>query len=194
MKTIFLSLFLIFISFSETAIAQNYTVDPGHTAIISKVVRFGVVPVVGRYNNTSGSIYFDAENIESTTATITIQTGSYTANNVDGEAAVTSDAFLDVANYPEMVFEVTELSNEDESSLAKGNLTLHGVTKEISFPVSITGPMIDLPTRRQSIGITGSLSVNRLDYGVGAEMVLPNGTEIIGNEVVIEFYVLALAD
>jgi len=194
MKKASLLILFIFISLPGSTFGQSYTVDPGHTAILSKVVRFGVLPVVGRFNDVSGSVSYDPNSLEHTTASITIKTASYKANNVDGEEAVMSDAFLDVANYPEMVFEVTRFWEEGEYTMASGTLLLHGTTKEVSFPVSITGPMMDLPTRKPSIGITGSLTINRLDYGVGTEMILPNGTEVIGNEVVIEFYVLALAD
>ncbi|RNC84423.1 MAG: polyisoprenoid-binding protein [Balneola sp.] len=174
--------------------SQSYTVDAGHTAITSKVMRFGVIPVLGRFNDVSGSISYNPGSPENTSATITIKTGSYVANNVDGEEAVMSDAFLNVASHPEMIFEVTKLVGKGEGLMATGTLTLHGTTKEVSIPVSITGPMMDLPTRKQSIGIVGSLTINRLDYGVGQEMKLPTGLEIIGNDVVIEFYVLALAD
>lgn len=176
----------------NSSFSQDYTVDPGHTAVTSKVVRFGVIPILGRFNDVSGSIYYNENALEETKATITIKTGSYLANNIDGENAVKGEAFLNTEVYPEMVFEVTRLWKKKDILMASGTLELHGVKKEISFPVSITGPMIDLPTRKQSIGISGELVINRLDFGVGSEMKLPNGIKIIGNKVVIEFYVLAL--
>lgn len=194
MKKTSLILLLLALLVPGSAFSQNYTVDPGHTAITSKVVRFGVIPVLGRFNDVSGSVTYNPDSAENTSATITIKTGSYVANNADGEDAVKSDAFLNVAAHPEMVFKVSKLSKYGDEMMATGTLTLHGTTKEINVPVSITGPMMDLPTRKQSIGISGSLTINRLDYGVGQEMKLPTGTEIIGNDVVIEFYVLALAD
>ncbi len=189
-----LSLLTLLILLNSTSYSQNYTIDSGHTAVTSKVVRFGVIPVLGRFNDASGIVYYDANSIEKTTARILIKTGSYVANNPDGEEAVKGQAFLNTEAYPEMIFEVIKLWRDGEELVAVGTLELHGTKKEISFPVSIVGPMIDLPTRKQSIGITGELTINRLDYGVGAEMKLPNGTEIIGNNVVIEFYVLALSN
>ncbi len=194
MKKTSLILLLLALLIPDLAYSQSYTVDAGHTAITSKVMRFGVIPVLGRFNDVTGSITYDSNSPENTSATITIKTGSYVANNVDGEEAAMSDAFLNVAAHPEMIFEVTKLVEKGEELMATGTLTLHGTTKEVSMPVSITGPMMDLPTRKQSIGIVGSLTINRLDYGVGQEMKLPTGLEVIGNDVVIEFYVLALAD
>ncbi len=189
-NTLLLALLLLLTS--NSAISQTYTIDPGHTAITSKVVRFGVVPVLGRFNEVSGEITYNPTQKDQTEASIIIKTESYVANNPDGEDAVKSEAFLNVKAFPEMEFKVTGLKEADDGYVTTGTLTLHGVTKEVTFPASITGPMIDLPTRKQSIGITGALTINRLDYSVGSEMKLPSGTEIIGNEVVIEFYVLAL--
>ncbi len=194
MKKTSLILLLPALLIPGSAYSQNYTVDAGHTAVTSKVMRFGVIPVFGRFNDVSGAISYNPNSLENTSAIITIKTGSYVANNVDGEEAAMSDAFLNVAAHPEMIFEVTKLVEKGEGLMATGSLTLHGTTKEVSMPVSITGPLMDLPTRKQSIGIVGSLTINRLDYGVGEEMKLPTGFEIIGNDVVIEFYVLALAD
>lgn len=193
MKKIF-SIIALLTLVSTAALSQSYTVDPGHTTITSKVVRFDIIPVLGRFTDVSGTINYDPDSIENTKATIIIKTGSYAANNPDGEDAVKSEAFLNVAAYPEMVFEVEKLWEQGGDMMASGSLTLHGMRKEVSFPVSITGPMVDLPTRRQSIGIVGELTINRLDYGVGKTMKMPTGRTIIGNDVVIEFYVLALAD
>ncbi len=194
MKKTSLLILVLSLLYTDVTVSQTYTIDPGHTAVLTKVVRFGVVPVIGRFNDVSGSITYNPDDLGNTKATILIKTESYTANNSDGEAAIKSDAFLDVANFEEMKFEVNDVREENGVILASGTLLLHGVEKQITFPVTLTGPMLDLPTRKQSVGITGSLSLNRLDYGVGAEMKFPNGAEIIGSDVAIEFYVLAIAE
>lgn len=174
--------------------SQSYTVDAGHSSFQSKVIRFGVVPVVGRFNDVSGSITYDPENIEATNANLVIKVASYTANSTGGEDAVKSAAFMDAASYPEMTFSLVSLSGSGDNLTAKGTLEIHGTKKEIECPVKIVGPMLDLPTRKQSIGITGNLIIDRTEYGVGKEMKLPNGNVIIGNEVAIDFVILGIAD
>lgn len=187
-------LLLAFILFVTTAsVAQKYTIDNSHTAITTKVMRFGVVKVVGRFNTVSGSVSYNPANSGATSAEIMIKTDSYTANNVEGEKAVKSLAFLDVTTYPEIKFVVKSLKQVDKSFTATGELTLHGVTKEISFPVSIVGPSADLPTGKQSIGISAVLKINRQDYGISMARKMPNGQDVIGNDVEIEINALALA-
>ncbi len=174
--------------------AQNYIVDSGHTSIQTKVMRFGVMPVVGRFNDVSGTITYNVGDIEKTKANINIKVSSYSANNTGGEDAVKSEAFLDATNYPEIQFILSSLSKKNDQLIARGTLKLHGTKKEIECPVTITGPLVDLPTRKQSIGIVGNLSIDRTAYSAGKEMKLPNGTEVIGNEVKIEFVILALTE
>ena len=174
--------------------AQKYLIDPGHTSVQTKVLRFEVVPVVGRFNDVSGSISFDADDATSAKVELTIKTASYSANNEAGGMAIKSPAFLDVASFPEIKFALTSLKKTKGGYTAKGSLELHGVKKEIEVPAVITGPDIDLPTRKQSIGITGSLIIDRTAYGVGKQMQLPNGRVIVSNEVQIDFVILGIAE
>lgn len=195
MKIRFKVLFMM-LSFAAffPSFAQTYTVDAGHSSFQSKVLRFGVVPVVGRFNEVSGTMTFDPEDLTKTKASITIKTDSYEANNDAGEDAVKSPAFLDASQFPEIRFELMSLTGSKDNYTAKGTLEIHGVKKEIECPVSILGPSIDLPTKKQSVGIMGSLAIDRIAYEVGREMKLPNGAVIIGNTVNIDFVILGLAD
>ena len=193
MKTQARGLFILFLFIAFVSSSQKYEVDAGHSSFQSKVIRFGVVPVVGRFNDVSGTIRYNGDSLEATSASIVIQTASYSANNVGGEQAVKSPAFLDAANYPEIRFDLTSLYGSEENLTAKGTLEIHGTKKEIECQVQIVGPSIDLPTRKQSIGITGALTIDRTEYGVGKEMKLPNGNVIIDNYVVIDFAILGLA-
>ena len=193
MKTRFKAL-LILLTATLPSFGQTYVIDAGHSSFQTRVIRFGVVPVVGRFNDVSGQLYFDVQNIEKTKASITIETSSYEANNDAGEAAVKSNAFLDASNFQKIHFELLSLQKTADDYLAKGTLEIHGTKKEVECPVNIIGPSIDLPTRKQSVGITGNLSIDRTAYGVGKEMKLPNGMTIIDNMVNIDFVILGLAE
>ncbi|MEP1035656.1 YceI family protein [Ekhidna sp.] len=195
MKTRFKAI-LIVLLFTVTipSLAQTYTVDAGHSSFQSKVIRFGVVPVVGRFNDVSGVVIFDETDLSKTKATITIKTESYEANNDAGEDAVKSAAFLNAAAFPVIRFELTSLTGDKDNYVARGTLEIHGVKKEIECPVSILGPSIDLPTKKQSVGIIGNLAVDRTEFDVGREMKLPNGMVIIDNTVMINFVILGIAE
>jgi polyisoprenoid-binding protein YceI len=185
---------ITFVFFAMQSFSQSYTIDPGHTSILSKVMRFGVVKVVGRFNTVSGNVTFDQANPEAATGEIKITTESYSANNADGEKAVKSPAFLDAAKFPEIAVKIKGLSKSANGYQASADLTLHGVTKEISFPISINGPFTDLPSGKKSIGISGMFTLNRQDYGIGMSRKTPEGNELIGSLVEIEINALALAN
>jgi polyisoprenoid-binding protein YceI len=176
-----------------SALGQTYRIDPSHTSITTKVMRFGVVKVVGRFTNVSGNISYNAEEPAKTKADIVVKADSYTANNPEGEKAVKGQTFLDAATFPEIKVAVKGLVKAANGFIVTADLTLHGVTKQVSFSAVINGPALDLPTNKQSIGISASLTINRQDFGMTMAGKLPNGATIIGNEVEIEINALALA-
>ncbi|MCE7996318.1 MAG: YceI family protein [Roseivirga sp.] len=177
--------------FSFSLYGQKFIIDPGHTAVTSKVQRFSMVDVLGRFNEVEGSITYDSNDLSKLSAEVTIKTASYTSNNLGGEDAVKSVAFLDVANFPEMTFKSTKVVVSGEEFNMTGNLTIHGVTKEVTFPFTLLKPFKD-PTRANTIATSASLTINRQDFGIKFSRKLPNGKEFIGNEVHIELNVLAV--
>jgi len=190
LSTLFL---LALLTGSIHSTAQVFQIDNGHTSITSKVMRFEVVKVLGRFNTVSGVVNYNANDVTKTTAEIKILSDSYSANNTDGENAIKSPVFLDSKKYPEITIVVKGLAKNAAGFDVKADLTLHGVTKEILFPVTLTGPSIDLPTQKQSIGIMGKLVINRQDFGIKMAGKLPSGGMVVGNEVEIEVNALAIA-
>ena len=182
---------LLFVSFS--LFSQKFIIDPGHTAITSKVERFGMVDVLGRFNKIQGSITYDSHDLTKLSTQITIKTASYVNNNIGGEEAVKSGAFLDVTNFPEIIFNSTQVQLQGGDLPVTGDLTIHGVTKEVTFPFSFLKPFKD-PTRVNTIAISASRTINRQDFGIKFNRKVPNGKEFIGNEVRIELNVLAVEE
>ena len=193
MKTKLLITFLSLL-FISPIIGQNYIIDPGHSSVQIQVERFGVVDVIGRFKDVSGTISYDSKDISQTNANAVIKVDSYDANNIGGEEAVKSVAFLDVVSYPEISFKGLSTIVKDSKNYLKGNLTIHGVTKEIELPFNIKGPLMDLPTRKQSIAFNASITINRQDYGIAFDRKLPNGTSLVSNNVKITLIILALAE
>ncbi|NAS31891.1 hypothetical protein GTQ40_12965 [Flavobacteriaceae bacterium R38] len=193
MKTRF-TITLLLLLVTSTLSAQNYKIDAGHSTVQIQIERFGVVDVVGRFKTAEGTITYNVEDISKSSAEAVIKVDSYDANNIGGEEAVKSKAFLDATTYPEITFKSTKTITKNGKNYLVGNLTIHGVSKEIELPFSIKGPLLDLPTRKQSIAFKASTVINRQDYGVSFDRKLPNGTSIVGNEVKITLIILALAE
>ena len=178
----------------QLIVAQNYKIDPSHSSVQIQVERFGLVDVVGRFKDVSGFITFNSDDISKTSANATIKVASYDANNIGGEDAVKSKAFLDASSYPEIVFKSMKTIVKDRKNYIVGELTIHGITNQIELPFSIKGPLLDLPTRKQSIAFSASIIINRQDYGVSFDRKLPNGTHLVENDIKITLIILALAE
>ncbi|NNM09294.1 MAG: polyisoprenoid-binding protein [Flavobacteriaceae bacterium] len=194
MKAILFSLLTISFLLPTKSISQTYKVDPTHTAVLMKVQRFGVVNVIGRFGDVTGTITLDSENSDALDMDMRVGVESYSANNQGGEDSAKSRAFMDSMNFPEITFKLSNAKEDDGTYTITGDLTLHGVTKEVEFTAEVTGPKMDLPTRKQSIAISGMLVINRLDFGVGPEMTLPDGTEVISNRTEIMMEILGIAE
>ncbi len=189
--TLTLTLFLLIITSYSTA--QNYVIDNDHSSVQIQIERFGVIDVVGRFKNIAGQISYNPEDTTKTNASATIQVESYDANSVGGEEAVKSKVFLDAATYPEITFKSSKTILKEGKNYLIGILTIHGVSNEIELPFSIKGPLLDLPTQKQSIAFLASTTINRQDYGINFDRKLSSGVSIIGNDVNINLIVLALA-
>lgn len=185
------TLITLLLTASLTAFSQEFSIDSGHTAVTSKVQRFGMVDVLGRFNDVTGIIIYDQSDITKLQATVTINTSSYSSNNIGGENAVKSQAFLDVNKFPEMTFTSKKVEEQSNQLFMTGDLNLHGVTKEVSFSFTLLEPFKD-PTGAMTIAAHATLLINRQDFGITFTKKLPNGKEFIGNEVAIELNVLGV--
>jgi polyisoprenoid-binding protein YceI len=97
-----------------------------------------------------------------------------------------SDHFFDVAKYPTITFQSTKISKTgDDSANMTGNLTIHGVTKEVTFDViGPTKPIQAMGGTRR--GASATTKINRQDFGiVYLSSTLPSGDQMIGDTVTI---------
>ena len=186
---------LVIIAFSSISQvnAQTYTIDASHSSVQIRVERFGVVDVVGRFKDVSGSINYNADNVSQTKAEATIKVGSYDANNEGGEAAVMG-VFLEAEKYPEISFSSKGFAEREGQNYLIGDLNIHGVSNKIELPFEVKGPLLDLPTQKQSIAFNASITINRQDYGIAFDRKLPNGIKLVADEVKISLFILAIAE
>lgn len=134
MKTIFLSLITLALFFQTYLNSQEYTIDASHSAVLMKVQRFGVVNVVGRFGDVTGTMLYNPDDFSKTQIDITVGVDSYTANNPGGEESAKGPTFLDAANHPSLSFTLTKTFQKDGNPYVLGNITVHGVAKEVEFP------------------------------------------------------------
>src|SRR5580658_229648 len=171
---------------SAQAQSSTWQLDPAHSNAQFSVRHLGISNVQGEFTKVSGTVNLDDQDISKSTVNASIDVASVDTRVQHRDDDLKSDHFFDVAKFPTITFQSTKIvSTGDGTAKMTGSLTLHGVTKEVTFDV--TGPTKPIQvmngTRRGASAIT---KINRQDFGmVYMTNNLPGGDEMIGDTVTI---------
>ena len=181
---------------TTTTAAENltgeYTIDPAHSRIGFVARHAMVTKVRGSFNEFEGSGYFDAEDPSRSHLELTIQAASIDTRNPDRDAHLRTNDFFDMEKYPEIRFVSTSVEAVDPSTYrVTGELTIKDVTRPVTIDLEYTGSAVD-PFGNQRIGLEGSVTVNRKDWGVSWNAPLEAGGVLVGDKVVLELEVSAV--
>jgi polyisoprenoid-binding protein YceI len=144
--------------------ADTYNLDPAHSDVAFSIEHLVINTVQGRFKDLAGSVTLDDSNAV-TEASATIQTKSIDTGIEKRDNHLRSADFFDVEQHPTLTFEGKKVVEEASKKALVGTLTMHGVSKEISLPFTIKGPIKD-PWGGTRIGIAAETEINRTDYGM----------------------------
>jgi len=166
----------------STARAATYAIDEAHTTIGFSVRHMMISNVKGNFGAYEAAIEFDEANPTEMKASATIQVSSISTANEKRDDHLRSPDFFDAAQFPTITFETTRVEGTLPNLTLVGNLTIKGVTKEISLPVEVGGPIAN-PWGQTVIGISGSATINRQDFGLSWSKSLDGGGVVVGDDV-----------
>jgi polyisoprenoid-binding protein YceI len=164
---------------------NTWTIDTSHTQAGFAVKHMMVSTVRGSFGKTEGTITWDGKDVSSIKADATIDATTITTNNEKRDTHLKSADFFDVAKFPTITFKSkrAEAAGAGKFKLI-GDLTLRGVTKEVTLDVE--GPSQQLVAQgRARVGATATTKINRQDYGVSWSRALDGGGVVVSDEVVI---------
>jgi polyisoprenoid-binding protein YceI len=179
-RLVFIVVTALALSAAAAAQAGTWQIDPNHSSAQFSVKHLGVSTVRGAFTKVSGSAKYDSDPAKmSLDATID-------ANSVDTRVEMRdndlrSPNFLDVQKYPTLTFHSKQVKSAGAGKLQiAGDLTIHGVTKEVILDVDGPSAPIKDPWGNQRIGASATTTINRADFGV-------NGAPapIVANEISI---------
>ncbi len=177
---------LLFTS-SSFAATTNWSIDPAHSSVSFKVKHMMISDVRGSFRDLQGTVSIDENNPAQSKVDITIVATSIDTGIQKRDDHLRSADFLDVAKYPNLTFSSKEVRNvsNDRFELI-GDLTLHGVTKEVVLNVS--GPTAEAKDpwgnlRRATQAVT---KINRKDFGLTWNSALETGGVLVGEDIQIE--------
>jgi polyisoprenoid-binding protein YceI len=170
----------------------DYVLDPAHSRIGFVARHAMVTKVRGAFNEFDGSARIDGTDPSRSAASLTIKVDSIDTRNADRDGHLRTNDFLQAADYPEITFSSTAVEpTGDDTFDVTGDLTIKGVTKRITIPLSYEGAAQD-PFGANRIGLEGSATINRKDFGLTWNAALETGGVLVGEKVVLEFEISAI--
>jgi polyisoprenoid-binding protein YceI len=171
--------------------ADTFAVDPGHSEV-SFQIRHLVSQVRGRFNDFSGTVQLDAKNLAASSVDFHIKVTSIDTNVADRDKHLRSADFFDVAKFPEITFtsESIAAAGKDKYNVT-GSLTMHGVTKKVTLPVTLGGQVKD-PWGNTRAGFEGKGEISRKEWGLEWNAALETGGVLVSDKVKITLDVSAV--
>jgi polyisoprenoid-binding protein YceI len=169
----------------------TWVADPAHSHVDFSVKHLGIATVRGSFDTFEGSLQV-GEDIADARFTAAIDTASVNTSEEQRDAHLRSADFFHADEHPQLTFESTAVEPVDaERFRIRGNLTLHGVTRELELDATIQGTETD-PWGNDRVGleITGELS--RSDFGMEFNQVLGSGNLLVSDKVKLSLDISAI--
>jgi polyisoprenoid-binding protein YceI len=171
------------LALAATGRAEVFNVDKAHSEVTFTVRHMGVSKVGGRFNDVSGTIDGDPKKPETAKVDFVIKTTSIDTNQEGRDKHLRSADFFDVEKFPEITFKSSKIAAKGTGTYdVTGTLTMHGVSKEVTLPVTMAGPIAD-GRGGQKVGFETATTLNRKDYGITWNKALDAGGVVVSEEV-----------
>lgn len=145
----------------------RWLVDPDHSVAAFSVVHMMIAHVRGQFNKISGMIHYDPLNINASSVELIIDAASLYTGIRKRDDHLRSSDFFDVEKYPAIAFKSTRIEPMDGGHIqVTGDLQMHGITRQITVPAVMSGPVQDPFGDGSSIGFTASIIIQREDYDI----------------------------
>jgi polyisoprenoid-binding protein YceI len=170
----------------------TYEIDPTHSSVHFSVRHLMVSNVRGEFSKVSGTIQFDPQNPSASSLDATIDAASINTRDEQRDGHVKSADFLDVEKFPTIVFHGKKIEPHADGGKVTGDLTIHGVTHEVTLDVEGPAPEIKDPWGKQRIGASATAKISRKEFGLTWNAALETGGVMIGDEIKITIDVEAV--
>src|SRR5207247_10733720 len=168
--------------------SASWRIDPQHTSAQFAVRHLMISTVRGEFHNVTGTIAWDDQDITRSVVDVTIDTTTVDTREPKRNDHLKSPDFFDVAKYPTITFKSKKVEQVAQSKLKiTGDLTIHGVTKEVVLDVE--GPTVAIkdPWGNARVAASATTKINRQDFGVKWNANVDGGGVVVGDDVKIIF-------
>jgi polyisoprenoid-binding protein YceI len=171
--------------------AGVWNIDPNHSLIEFSAKHFDIAYVKGRFKGFSGTIEVNEQDLLDSKVELTIDATSLDSQAVQmREDLIKGEEMLEASKYPTITFKSTSIKGRDATHFdVTGDLTLRGITKQITIPVDFGG----MVTTRMGLraGFSGTAEVNKSDFQVPFNREFEPGRQVVGDIIKIELQIEA---
>jgi polyisoprenoid-binding protein YceI len=167
------------------AARTTWKIDPIHSHIEFSVRHLMITTVKGRFTGVDGSVVIDEADPSKSSVDVRIEASTVDTREPQRDGHLRSADFFDVEKFPHLTFKSTRVGDRTGGDFTvTGDLTIHGVTREIVLQVTDEGRGKD-PWGGERAGFSATTKLNRKDYGLTWNQALETGGVVVGDEVKI---------
>jgi polyisoprenoid-binding protein YceI len=171
---------------TTTPATTTWKIDPAHSAAEFKVKHMMISNVKGKFSGLDGVLTLDTADVTRSSLEATIPVATLTTCDDQRDGHLKSADFFDAEKFPVLTFKSTEVRKAAGDDLAvTGDLTLHGVTRSVTFAVEGPSEPGKDPWGNLRIGLSAATKISRKDYGLTWNSALETGGVLVGDDVAI---------
>lgn len=170
---------------ASAAEPTTWTIDKAHSTVGFAVKHMMVSTVRGTFGAFSGTVVATGDDPTAAKVEVTIEAASIDTREANRDNHLRGADFFDVAKYPTITFTSKRVERTGSGLKVTGDLTLHGVTREVALDVTdLTEPIRD-PWGNLRVGAHAAAAIDRRDFGMTWNKALDSGGVVVGVGVTI---------
>ncbi len=183
MRKLTVAILVVAFMFGMSVQAADWNLDQVHSAIEFSVRHLAISKVKGKFKEFTAKMVFDGKAVENGSVEFTIQVASLDSDNEKRDNHLKSSDFFAAEENPTITFKSKKVTAiKDGKFQITGDMTMRGVTKEVTFDCELNG-VIDDPRMGSRAGFSAETTINRQDFGVSWSKTLDAGGLLVGNDV-----------
>ena len=167
--------------------ADEWTIDPSHSAAQFSIKHMMVSTVRGNFQKVSGTVNLDESDLTKSSVEVTIDPTSIDTGEPKRDAHLKSPDFFDVAKYPTLSFKSTRIEKAGKGKFkVTGDLTMHGQTHPVTLVIDGPTAPVKTPWGGLTRGVSATGKLNRKDWGLNWNKAIEMGGVVVGDEVQLQ--------
>ena len=189
---LFVLLFAVTAVAQQTATTGTHPIDNAHSNVGFTVpILGGLSQVKGKFTDFAITLNHDEKDITKSSVSVVIKATSVDTGIERRDAHLRNADFFDVEKFPEITFKSERIEKKGKSFIAHGPLTMHGVTKQIALPFTVTGTFKNPTNNKMSVGYSAKVVLNRKDYGINYSR--QDNPTFVGDDITVEIELVTRA-